>query len=55
MTMARIVDMKRENIKAALMSIHQIGADYVHGKIADFILVAMLQSEVEQIKGIIKR
>jgi hypothetical protein len=37
------------------MTIHQIGADYVHGKIADFILVAMLQSEVDGLKRLVKK
>jgi len=53
--MAKIVDLKRENIKAALMSIHQIGADYVHGKTADFIMVAMLQSEVDAMKRLVAK
>lgn len=53
--MAKIEDTKRENIKAALMSIHQIGADYVRGKTADFIMAAMLQSEVDQIKRLVKK
>ena len=47
--------LKFENIKAALMSIHQIGADFVHGKIKDFVLVAMLQSEVDALKREIRK
>ncbi len=53
--MTKIIDPKRETIKSSLMSIHQIGADYVHGKIADFIMVAMLQSEIDGLKRIVKK
>ncbi len=53
--MTKIIDPKRENIKACLMSIHQIGADYVHKKLDDFVMVAMLQSEVEHLKRLVKK
>lgn len=46
---------KKDRIKGILMSIHQIGADFMHGKIADYILVAMLKSEVNALDAEVRK
>lgn len=46
---------KRDNIIAVLKSIYDISGNYAKGKIADYILVAMLQSEVDALKREVKK